>query len=51
MKSAYYIIQDDYGTNANEIWMNGDCFYTTEYVDFGSGVKTTSRCPPGNHNR
>lgn len=27
-KSVYCSISDDYGVNANKVWMNGDCFYT-----------------------
>ena len=29
IKSAYYSICDNYGVNADEIWMNGDWFYST----------------------
>ena len=32
IKSAYYSICDDYGIDANETWMRGDWFYTTDYV-------------------
>ena len=32
IKSAYYSICDDYGVDANETWMRGDWFYTTDYV-------------------
>ena len=31
--------------------MNGNWFYTTEYVDFGSGERVTSRSPPDNFTR
>ena len=30
--SAYYSICDDYGVDANETWMRGDWFYTTDYA-------------------
>ena len=32
IKSAYYSICDDYGVDANETWMRGDWFYTTDYA-------------------
>ena len=41
IKSAYYSICDDYGVDANEIWMHGDWVYTTYYVIFGYEVKAT----------
>ena len=31
IKSAHYCIFGEYGVNADEIWMNGDSFYTTSY--------------------
>ena len=46
IKSAYYSICDDYGFDANETWMHGDWFYTTDYAIFGHEVKATERCPP-----
>ena len=46
IKSVYYSICDDYDTNANEIWMNGDWFYTGTYAVFNSGGKPTRRSPP-----
>ena len=45
IKSAYYSIYDDYGVKANEIWMYGDCFYTTDYSIFGHESKATERAP------
>ena len=46
--SAYYSICDDYGVDANETWMHGDWFYTTDYAIFGHEVKATERSPPDN---
>ena len=46
IKSAYYSICDDYGFDANETWMHGDWFYTTDYAIFGHEVKATERPPP-----
>ena len=46
IKSAYYSICDDYGVDANETWMHGDWFYTTDYAIFGHEVKATERSPP-----
>ena len=51
IKSAYYSICDDYGVDANEIWMHGDWVYTTDYVIFGYEVKATERSPPDNLTR
>ena len=34
IKSAYYSIFDYYGVDANEIWMYGDWFYTTDFAAF-----------------
>ena len=47
-KSVYYSNFDDYGVNANEIWMNKDWFYRSKYAVFGAGGKATSRSPPYN---
>ena len=49
--SAYYSICDDYGVDANETWMHGDWFYTTDYAIFGHEVKATERSPPDNLTR
>lgn len=46
IKSVYCSIYDDYGTNANEIWINGGWFCTTRYVDLTSGWKAKSTSPP-----
>ena len=46
IKSAYYSICDDYGVDADETWMHGDWFYTTDYGIFGNEVKATERSPP-----
>ena len=43
IKSAYYSIYDDYGVDADEIWMNGDLF-RTKYSVFGDGKKITKWC-------
>ena len=48
INSAYYSICDDYGVDANESWMYGDWFYTTDYAIFGHEVKATERSPPDN---
>ena len=48
IKSAYYSICDDYGVNANEIWMNGDWFYVAEYGNFSDVRKATQRSPLDN---
>ena len=48
IKSAYYSICDDYGVNADKIWMHGNWFYTTKYGIFGDGRKATKRSPPDN---
>ena len=34
IKSAYYSICDDF-VDANETWMHGDWFYTTDYAILG----------------
>ena len=46
IKSTYYSICDDYGVDADETWMHGDWFYTTDYGIFGNEVKATERSPP-----
>ena len=51
MKSAYYSICDDYGVDADETWMYGDWFYTSDYAVFGHEVKATERHPPDNLTR
>ena len=51
IKSAYYSTSDDYGVDANEAWMHGDWFYTTEYAIFGHEIKATERSPPDNLTR
>ena len=51
IKKAYYSIYDDYGVDANETWMHGDWFYTTDYTIFGHEVKATERSPPDNLTR
>ena len=51
IKSAYYSICHDYGVDANETWMYGDWFYTTDYAIFGHEVKATERSPPDNLTR
>ena len=51
IKSAYCSICDDYGIDANETWMHGDWFYTTDYAIFGHEVKTRERSPPDNLTR
>ena len=51
IKSAYYSICDDHGVDANETWMHGIWFYTTDYAIFGHEVKATERSPPDNLTR
>ena len=51
IKSTYYSICDDYGIDADETWMHGDRFYTTDYVIFGHEVKATKRSAPENFTR
>ena len=51
IKSAYYSICDKYGLDADETWMHGDWFYTTDYGIFGHEVKATERSPPDNLTR
>ena len=48
IKSAYCSICDDYGVDANEIWVYEDWFYTTDYAIFGHEGKATERSPPDN---
>ena len=56
IKCVYYNIYDDYGVNVDEIWTNGDWFYTTndgdgnygKYGNFGDGGKCTQRSRPDN---
>ena len=48
IKSAYYSICDDYDVDADETWMHGDWFYTTDYGIFGHEVKATKRSPLDN---
>ena len=48
IKSDYYSVCDDYGVTADETWMHGDWFYTTDYGIFGHEVKATERSPPDN---
>ena len=51
IKGAYYGVCNDYGVDANETWMHGDWFYTTDYAIFGHEVKATERSPPDNLTR
>ena len=51
IKSAYYSIRDDYGVNADEIWMHGGWFYTIKYGIFGGVGKATKWSPPDNLKR
>ena len=48
IKTAYYSICDDHGADANERWMHGNWFYTTDYATFDHEVKATERSPPDN---
>ena len=48
VRSAYYIVCDEYGLNPDETWMHGDWFYTTDYAIFGHEVKAPERSPPDN---
>ena len=43
IKSAYYSICDDNRVNAEQTWMHGKWFYTTEHGVFGDGEKATKR--------
>ena len=51
VQTAYYSICDDYDVDANEAWMHGDWFYTTDYGIFSHEIKTTESSPPGNITR
>ena len=51
IKRECYSICDDYSVDANETWMHGDWFYTTDYAIFGHEVTVTERSPPDNHTR
>ena len=51
IKSDYYRVCDEYDVNADETWMYGDWFYTTDYGIFGHEVKATERSPPDNLTR
>ena len=51
IKSDYYSVCDEYDVNADETWMYGDWFYTTDYGIFGHEVKATERSPPDNLTR
>ena len=51
IKKAYYSIYDDHSVDANETWMHGDWFYTTDYTIFGHEVKATERSPLDNLTR
>ena len=51
IESGYYSICDDYGIDADETWMYGDWFYTTDYGIFGHEVKATERSAPDNLTR
>ena len=46
IQGVYYSICDDYGVDADETWMYGDWFYTTDYGIFGHEVKATKCSPP-----
>ena len=46
IKSVCYSICDDYGVNADEIWVHGDWIYPTKYGIFGGGGKATKKGPP-----
>ena len=51
IQSAYYSLCDDYGIDANETWMHGDWFDTTDYAIFGDEVKAAERSLPDNITR
>ena len=46
IKSTCYGVCNDDGVNTNEIWMNGDWFYSVSYTNFGYCGKATQRLPP-----
>ena len=48
VKSAHYSIYDDYGVNANEVWMDWDWFYLVTFSNIGDDGKATQRLPPDN---
>ena len=39
IKSVYYSISDNYGVNADEIWMNRNWYYMTAYSSLCDGEK------------
>lgn len=39
IKSVYYSISDNYGVNADEIWMNRNWYYMTAYGSLCDGEK------------
>ena len=50
--SVYYSICNDYGTDADEVFlMYGDWFYTKDYAVFGHEIKATERSLPDDHTR
>ena len=49
IKNTYYNICDDYGVGANDAWMHGDWFYTTDYAIFRHEINRMS--PPNNLTR
>ena len=51
IQSTYYSLCDDYSVDADETWMHGDWFYTTDYAIFGHEVQATERSPPDNLTR
>ena len=51
IKSTYYGICDDYGVDADELWMHEDWFYTTDYAIFTHEVKATEWSPSDNLTR
>ena len=51
IQSTYYSLCDDYNVDADETWMHGDWFYTTDYAIFGYEVQATERSPPDNLTR
>ena len=48
IEGAYFSACDDYGVDADETWMHGDWFYTTDYGIFGHEVKAIESFPPDN---
>ena len=50
--SVYYSICNDYGTDADEVFlMYGNWFYTKDYAVFGHEIKATERSLPDDHTR